>query len=84
MLIGYLYLRFSDHWRNISFNFRKRYVELKTSQKVKKKEQKSNLQQEVDMLLDKANICGWESLSEDEQSKLQTSSWKLNSDGPKN
>ncbi|MFC1536046.1 hypothetical protein ACFL4H_01610 [Candidatus Neomarinimicrobiota bacterium] len=41
------------------------------------------LQQEVDMLMDKANICGWESLSEEEQVKLQSSSWKLSSKKPK-
>jgi len=84
MLIGYIYLRFSDHWRNISFNFRKKYVELRTTQKQKSKEQNAKLQQEVDMLLDKANICGWESLSEDEQAKLQSSSWKLSNKKPKN
>jgi len=84
MLIGYLYLRFSDHWRNISFIFRKKFVEMKTAQKKKTNKQDSKLQQEVDMLLDKANICGWESLSEDEQSKLQSSSWKLSSKKQKN
>ena len=83
MLIGYLYLRFSDHWRNISFNFRKKFVELKTAQKKKTKQHDSKLQQEVDMLLDKANICGWENLSEDEQSKLQSSSWKLSNKSPR-
>ena len=83
MLIGYLYLRFSNHWRNISFSFRKKYIELRTSQKNKSKQQETRLQQEVDMLLDKANICGWESLSEDEQVKLQSSSWKLSTKQPK-
>ncbi len=84
MLIGYLYLRFSDHWRNISFILRKKFVELKTSQKKKVKEHEIKLQQEVDMLMDKANICGWESLSDEEQKKLQSSSWKLSSKSPKN
>ena len=83
MLIGYLYLRFSDHWRNISFNFRKRIVELKTSQKDKNIKRETKLKQEVDRLLDKANICGWESLSREEQAKLQSSSWKLSSNKPK-
>lgn len=83
MLIGYFYLRFSNHWRNISFNFRKKYIELRTSQKNKSKQQETKLQQEVDMLLDKANICGWESLSEDEQVKLQSSSRKLSTKKPK-
>lgn len=84
MFIGYLYLRFSDHWRNISFNFRKKYTELRTTQKRKSKEQETKLQQEVDMILDKANICGWESLTDDEQAKLQNSSWKLSNKKPKN
>ena len=79
MLIGYLYLRFSDHWRNMTFNFRKKIVELKSMKKGKDNQQKMKLQQEVDMLLDKANICGWESLTEEEQIKLQSSSWKLSS-----
>ena len=83
MLIGYLYLRFSDHWRNISFNFRKKFVELKTTQKKKSNQQEIKLQQEVDMLMDKANICGWESLSDEEQVKLQASSWKLSSKKPR-
>ena len=83
MLIGYLYLRFSDHWRNIMFNFRKKIVELKSMQKGKDNQQKMKLQQEVDRLLDKANICGWESLTEEEQIKLQSSSWKLSSKKPK-
>jgi membrane associated rhomboid family serine protease len=83
MLIGYLYLRFSDHWRNILFNFRKKIIELKTTQKKKDKQQEIKLQQEVDRLMDKANICGWESLSNEEQVKLQSSSWKLSSKKPK-
>ena len=83
MLIGYLYLRFSDHWRNIMFNFRKKIVELKSMQKGKDNQQKMKLQQEVDMLLDKANTCGWENLTEEEQIKLQSSSWKLSSKKPK-
>jgi flagellar motor component MotA len=84
MLIGYLYLRFSDHWRNVSFNFRKKIIELKTTQKKKDKQQEIKLQQEVDMLMDKANICGWESLSDEEQVRLQSSSRKLFSKKPKN
>ncbi|HHE64915.1 MAG TPA: hypothetical protein ENL09_02725 [Bacteroidetes bacterium] len=83
MLIGYLYLRFSNHWRNISFNFRKKFVELKTTQKKKVNQRDLKLQQEVDMLMDKANICGWESLSDEEQTKLQSSSWKLSFKKPK-
>ena len=83
MLIGYLYLHFSGQWRNISFNFRKKIIELKTTQKKKVNEQDMKLQQEVDMLMDKANICGWESLSDEEQVKLQSSSWKLSSKKPK-
>lgn len=83
MLIGYLYLRFSDHWRNISFNLRKKIVELKSQQKEKNNQMKMELEQELDMLLDKANICGWESLSEEEHSKLQSASWKLSSKKPK-
>lgn len=83
MLIGYLYLRFSDHWRNIIFNFRKKIVEMKSMQKDRDNQQKMKLQQEVDTLLDKANICGWENLSEEEQLKLQSSSWKLSSKKPK-
>ena len=61
----------------------RKYIELRTSQKNKSKQQETKLQQEVDMLLDKANICGWESLSEDEQVKLQSSSWKLSTKQPK-
>lgn len=83
MLIGYLYLRFSDHWRSIIFNFRKKIVEMKSMQKDRDNQQKMKLQQEVDTLLDKANICGWESLSEEEQLKLQSFSWKLSSKKPK-
>jgi membrane associated rhomboid family serine protease len=83
MLIGYLYLHFSGQWRNISFNFRKKIIELKTTQKKKVNDQDMKLQQEVDMLMDKANICGWESLSDEEQVKLKSSSWKLSSKKPK-
>ena len=84
MLIGYIYLRFNNHWRRISFNFRKKYVELRTTFKNKSKENESKTQQEVDMLIDKANICGWESLSKEEQSKLRISSWKISNKEPKN
>ncbi len=83
MLIGYLYLRFSNHWRNITFNFRKKYVELKSMQKGKNKQKKMKLQQEVDRLLDKAENSGWENLTEEEQIKLKSSSWKLSSKKPK-
>lgn len=84
MLIGYLYLRFNTHWRKFSFNFRKKYIELRTAYKKKAEEQEAKVQQEVDMIIDKANICGWESLSKEEQRKLQTSSWKLSHKKPKN
>jgi len=84
MLIGYLYLRFSDHWRNISFNFRKKFVELKTTNKKRAKQQELKLEQEIDTLMNKANVCGWESLSNEEQDKLQVSSRKLSSKKPKN
>ncbi len=77
MLIGYLYLRFSDRWRNIMFIVRKKIVEMKSMQKDRNNQQKMKLQQEVDRLLDKANISGWESLSEEEQIKIQLSSRKL-------
>ena len=77
MLIGYLYLRFSDRWRNIMFIVRKKVVEMKSMQKDRNNQQKMKLQQEVDRLLDKANISGWESLSEEEQTKIQLSSRKL-------
>ena len=77
MLIGYLYLRFSDRWRNIMFIARKKIVEMKSMQKDRNNQQKMKLQQEVDRLLDKANISGWESLSEEEQIKIQLSSRKL-------
>lgn len=83
MLIGYLYLRFNDNWRNISFNFRKKYVEIRMAQKKKSKDHEAKLKQEVDMILDKANICGWESLSDEEQTKLESSSRKLSHKNPK-
>jgi membrane associated rhomboid family serine protease len=84
MLIGYLYLRFSDHWRNITFNFRKKIIELKNLHKDKNNQREIKLKKEVDMLLDKANIFGWDSLSDEEQIKLKSSSWKLSSKKPKN
>ncbi len=77
MLIGYLYLRFGDHWRTMIFNVRKRIVELNTSRKTKTKHNNIKLQQEVDHILDKANICGFESLSDEEQQKLYSASRKL-------
>ncbi len=83
MLIGYLYLRFSDHWRDISFNVRKKYVEMRTVQKKKSIEREAKLQQEADMIIEKANICGWESLSEEEQNKLQSISSELSVSKPK-
>ncbi len=77
MLIGYLYLRFSNRWRNTMFIVRKKVVEMMSMQKDRNNQQKMKLQQEVDRLLDKANISGWESLSEEEQIKIQLSSRKL-------
>lgn len=79
MLIGYLYLRFGDHWRTMIFNVRKRMVELNTSRRTKTKHNKMKLQQEVDHILDKANICGFDSLSDEEQKKLYSASWELSS-----
>ncbi|MEE8340935.1 MAG: rhomboid family intramembrane serine protease [Candidatus Neomarinimicrobiota bacterium] len=83
MLIGYLYLRFSDHWRKITFNFRKKIIELKSMQKSSAKQKKMKLQQEIDMLLDKANNYGWDSLSEEEQQELRSSGWEVSSKRPK-
>lgn len=77
MLIGYLYLRFSNHWRNITFNVRKKIIEVQSLKKDKTDAKDAKMQEEVDMLLDKANVCGWESLSDDEQVRIKIASWKL-------
>ena len=79
MLIGYLYLRFGDHWRSMVFNIRKRMIELNTQRKDKSSRNAMKLQQEVDHILDKANICGFESLSDEEQQELYSASRKLSS-----
>jgi len=77
MLIGYLYLRFNENWRTLSFGVRKKIIELKIMRKGKNANRSLKFQQDVDKIIDKANIRGWNSLSKEEQLILHKSSRKL-------
>ena len=77
MIIGYLILKKPVRWNELIFKLRKKTIEYKIQKEHKVLSQQSNIEREIDSILDKINREGFDSLSEDEQERLYKGSQSL-------
>ena len=77
MLIGYLMLKRPVEWRSLWFSIRKRTLEYRVVQEEKKATHRQKVEQDIDIILDKINREGFDSLSQKEQDSLYKGSRSL-------
>ena len=77
MLIGYLMLKRPVEWRSLWFSIRKRTLEYRVGQEEKKATHRQKIEQDIDIILDKINREGFDSLSQKEQDNLYKNSRSL-------
>ena len=77
MLIGYLMLKRPVEWRSLWFSIRKRTLEYRVVQEEKKATHRKKIEQDIDIILDKINREGFDSLSQKEQDSLYKGSRSL-------
>ena len=77
MLIGYLMLKRPVEWRSLWFSIRKRTLEYRVVQEEKKAPHRQKIEQGIDIILDKINREGFDSLSQKEQDSLYKGSRSL-------
>ena len=77
MLIGYLMLKRPVEWRSLWFSIRKRTLEYRVVQEEKKATHRQKIEQDIDIILDKINRQGFDSLSQKEQDSLYKNSRSL-------
>ena len=77
MLIGYLMLKRPVEWRSLWFSIRKRTLEYRVVQEEKKATHRQKIEQDIDIILDKINRKGFDSLSQKEQDSLYRGSRSL-------
>ena len=77
MLIGYLMLKRPVEWRSLWFSIRKRTLEYRVVQEEKKATHRQKIEQGIDIILDKINREGFDSLSQKEQDSLYKNSRSL-------
>ena len=77
MLIGYLMLKRPVEWRSLWFSIRKRTLEYRVVQEEKKATHRQKIEQDIDIILDKINREGFDSLSQKEQDNLYKNSRSL-------
>tara|TARA_A100001011_G_scaffold399411_1_gene507917 strand:- start:7986 stop:8813 length:828 start_codon:yes stop_codon:yes gene_type:complete len=77
MLIGYLMLKRPVEWRSLWFSIRKRTLEYRVVQEEKKATHRQKIEQDIDIILDKINREGFDSLSQKEQDSLYIGSRSL-------
>ena len=77
MLIGYLMLKRPIQWRDLWFSIRKRTMEYRVVQEEKKATHRQKIEQDIDIILDKINREGFDSLSQKEQDSLYKGSRSL-------
>ena len=77
MLIGYLMLKRPVEWRSLWFSIRKRTLEYRVVQEEKKATHRQKIEQDIDIILDKINREGFDSLSQKEQDSLYRGSRSL-------
>ena len=77
MLIGYLMLKRPVEWGSLWFSIRKRTLEYRVVQEEKKATHRQKIEQDIDIILDKINREGFDSLSQKEQDSLYKGSRSL-------
>ena len=77
MLIGYLMLKRPVELRSLWFSIRKRTLEYRVAQEEKKATPRQKVEQDIDIILDKINRKGFDSLSQKEQDSLYRGSRSL-------
>ena len=77
MLIGYLMLKRPVEWRSLWFSIRKSTLEYRVVQEEKKATHRQKIEQDIDIILDKINREGFDSLSQKEQDNLYKNSRSL-------
>ena len=74
MVIGFGYLRYYWHWKDIRFSVYKQLKEFKISIKDRKDQNTLKMQQQIDHLLDKINETGYNNLTDEEKDLLYKAS----------
>ena len=74
MVIGFVYLRYYWRWKDFRFSIYKQLEEFRSSIGSRKDQQKIEMQQKVDQLLDKINESGYGSLTDEEKDLLYKAS----------
>ena len=77
MLIGYLMLKRPVEWSSLWFSIRKRTLEYRVVQEEKKATYRQKIEKDIDIILDKINREGFDSLSQKEQDSLYKGSRSL-------
>ena len=77
MLIGYLMLKRPVEWSSLWFSIRKRTLEYRVVQEEKKATYRQKIEKDIDIILDKINREGFDSLSQKEQDSLYRGSRSL-------
>ena len=77
VVIGFVYLRYFWRWKDIRFSIRKYVMEFGLIIQNQKETRRTKLQQEVDQILDKINMVGYDGLSKEEKETLYATSRKL-------
>ncbi len=77
MLIGYLMLKRPVEWSSLWFSIRKRTLEYRVVQEEKKATYRQKIEKDIDIILDKINREGFDSLSKKEQDSLYKGSRSL-------
>ena len=74
MFIGYIYLKRKWRFKTIMFSLRKMIIEYQIQKEEKKAIFKKSVENDIDILLDKINRSGFDSLSSDEEKQLYENS----------
>tara|TARA_B100001250_G_scaffold346839_1_gene316841 strand:- start:832 stop:1701 length:870 start_codon:yes stop_codon:yes gene_type:complete len=74
MFIGYIYLKRKWRFKTIVFSLRKKIIEYQIQREEKKVVFKKTVENDIDILLDKINKSGFESLSAEEEMQLYENS----------
>ena len=77
MLIGYIMLKRPVEWSSLWFSIRKRTLEYRVVQEEKKATYRQKIEKDIDIILDKINREGFDSLSQKEQDSLYKGSRSL-------
>ena len=83
MIIGYVMLKNPIHLSGLLFQLRKKTLEYKIQKEEKRLSQQFQVERDINQILDKINQEGFDSLTQDEQSRLYKGSHSLSKDKKK-